>query len=130
MTKLDFSRFWTSVARPIFNFCLVPPQALHFPRFICVLKRFKTAIFAEDEPSLFDKSFKGRNEEFLMCCIISLQISFIRRRDFHILTNGHSVYTNDQRIEVFHAAKSHDWYLVIKRANHNDTGIYECQVRV
>lgn len=57
------------------------------------------------------------------------QISFIRRRDFHILSNGHSVYTNDQRIEIFHAAKSHDWYLVIKQANHNDSGIYECQVR-
>ena len=59
----------------------------------------------------------------------SLQISFIRRRDFHILTNGHNVYTRDERIEIFHAAKSHDWYLVIKRANHNDSGIYECQVR-
>ena len=58
----------------------------------------------------------------------SLQISFIRRRDFHILTNGHNVYTRDERIEIFHAAKSHDWYLVIKRANHNDSGIYECQV--
>ena len=58
------------------------------------------------------------------------QISFIRRRDFHILSNGHSVYTNDQRIEIFHAAKSHDWYLVIKQANHNDSGIYECQVKI
>lgn len=67
------------------------------------------------------------------CChfysfLLLLQISFIRRRDFHILTNGHTVYTNDQRFEIFHAAKSHDWYLVIKKANHNDSGIYDCQV--
>ena len=56
------------------------------------------------------------------------QISFIRRRDFHILTNGHNVYTTDKRVEILHAAKSHDWYLVISKANHNDSGIYECQV--
>lgn len=55
-------------------------------------------------------------------------ISFVRQRDFHILTNGHTVYTNDQRIEIVHAAKSHDWILVIKRANLNDSGIYECQI--
>ena len=79
-----------------------------------------------------------RSMAFLECPILGLiliafpfifQISFIRRRDFHILTNGHSVYTNDPRIEIFHAAKSHDWYLVIKKASHNDSGVYECQVR-
>ena len=67
---------------------------------------------------------------FSFSAALPLQISFIRRRDFHILTNGHNVYTRDERIEIFHAAKSHDWYLVIKRANHNDSGIYECQVKM
>ena len=60
--------------------------------------------------------------------VFLFQISFIRRRDFHILTNGHNVYTTDKRVEILHAAKSHDWYLVISKANHNDSGIYECQV--
>ena len=66
----------------------------------------------------------------LLFLVIYLQISFIRRKDFHILTNGHNVYTTDKRVEILHAAKSHDWYLVIKRVHHNDSGIYECQVRL
>ena len=56
------------------------------------------------------------------------QISFIRRSDFHILTNGHTVYTRDKRIQIYHAAKSHDWILILKQAGYNDSGIYECQV--
>ena len=60
---------------------------------------------------------------------IFFQISFVRRRDLHILTNGHLVFTADQRFEIFHAAKSHDWYLILKRVTHADAGTYECQVK-
>ena len=39
------------------------------------------------------------------------------------------MFTADQRFEIFHAAKSHDWFLILKRVTHADAGIYECQVR-
>ena len=58
------------------------------------------------------------------------QISYIRKSDFHILTNGHTVYTRDKRFQIFHAAKSHDWILLIKNVGYNDSGIYECQVSI
>ena len=62
--------------------------------------------------------------------LLYFQISYIRKSDFHILTNGHTVYTRDKRFQIFHAAKSHDWILLIKNVGYNDSGIYECQVSI
>ena len=61
--------------------------------------------------------------------LLVLQISFIRRKDFHILSNGHTLYTRDKRFNVIHRAKSIKWVLQIDRVVYNDTGIYECQVK-
>ena len=44
------------------------------------------------------------------------------------MSNGHLVFTADNRFEIFHAAKSIDWILILKRVGHGDAGIYECQV--
>jgi len=56
------------------------------------------------------------------------RISFVRRKDFHILSNGHTVFTADQRFQVIHKAKSIDWILQLENAGYNDSGIYECQI--
>ena len=56
------------------------------------------------------------------------QISFVRRRDFHILSNGHTLFTSDPRFEIVHRAKTIDWILRLRGAQFQDAGKYECQV--
>lgn len=56
------------------------------------------------------------------------QISWIRRRDFHILTSSMFTYTNDERFQVLHPEGSDDWTLQIKYVQERDNGTYECQV--
>ncbi|KAK8386221.1 hypothetical protein O3P69_010728 [Scylla paramamosain] len=55
-------------------------------------------------------------------------VSWIRRRDLHILTVGTYTYTTDQRFEVVHAAASRDWILKLRYAQERDSGLYDCQV--
>ena len=56
------------------------------------------------------------------------QISFVRQRDFRILSNGHSLFTTDGRFEIIHRAKTVDWILRLRRAQLADSGRYMCQV--
>lgn len=63
-------------------------------------------------------------------------VSWIRKRDLHILTMGSAVYSNDRRIEVLRpngttAMRSNnrgDWILKIQSATVDDSGVYECQI--
>jgi len=57
-----------------------------------------------------------------------LQVSWIRRRDWHILTSGLFTYTNDERFQVVHTEGGDDWNLQIKYVQKRDNGTYECQV--
>ncbi|XP_050458863.1 uncharacterized protein LOC126855343 isoform X2 [Cataglyphis hispanica] len=59
---------------------------------------------------------------------MTLQVSWVRHRDVHLLTIGRYTYTNDQRFRAIHVAHSDDWMLQIKYPQHRDSGIYECQV--
>jgi hypothetical protein len=61
---------------------------------------------------------------FLIC----LQVSWIRKRDLHILTAGILTYTSDARFQVIRPDKSDNWTLQIKFPQERDSGIYECQV--
>ncbi len=56
------------------------------------------------------------------------QISWIRRRDMHIITVDRIVYTNDERFNILHIDGSDDWTLQIKFVQRRDNGTYECQV--
>lgn len=58
------------------------------------------------------------------------QISWIRRRDWHILSSGAQLYTNDERFAILHAPGSNTWTLQIKFVQRRDHGMYECQVCV
>lgn len=64
--------------------------------------------------------------------ILSLQnqISWIRRRDWHILSSGAQLYTNDERFGIIHTPGSNTWTLQIKFVQRRDNGLYECQVCV
>ncbi|KAG4079747.1 hypothetical protein HA402_014878 [Bradysia odoriphaga] len=55
-------------------------------------------------------------------------VSWMRKRDLHILTSNIYTYTGDQRFDVIHAPESDDWDLKIEYAQQRDSGIYECQV--
>ncbi|XP_037924649.1 basement membrane-specific heparan sulfate proteoglycan core protein-like isoform X1 [Hermetia illucens] len=55
-------------------------------------------------------------------------VSWIRKRDLHILTIGIMTYTNDQRFTAMHMDDTDEWILKIVSVQPRDTGIYECQV--
>ncbi|XP_017869161.1 PREDICTED: uncharacterized protein LOC108617844 isoform X1 [Drosophila arizonae] len=55
-------------------------------------------------------------------------VSWMRKRDLHILTTNIYTYTGDQRFSVIHPPNSDDWDLKIDYVQTRDSGIYECQV--
>ncbi|XP_066908100.1 limbic system-associated membrane protein-like [Halyomorpha halys] len=68
---------------------------------------------------------------FLHCRVKNLKnraVSWVRKRDWHILTSAMFTYTNDERFQVLHTEGSDDWTLQIKYVQKRDDGAYECQV--
>ncbi|XP_055379824.1 myosin-G heavy chain [Condylostylus longicornis] len=55
-------------------------------------------------------------------------VSWIRRKDYHLLTVGLTTYNSDERFSATHLKHSEDWTLQIKFVQLRDAGIYECQV--
>ncbi|KAH9369473.1 hypothetical protein HPB48_014347 [Haemaphysalis longicornis] len=55
-------------------------------------------------------------------------VSWIRRRDLHVLTVGRFTYTSDQRFQAIHMDNSDSWLLQIQYPQKKDAGMYECQV--
>ncbi|XP_065222415.1 cell adhesion molecule DSCAM-like isoform X2 [Planococcus citri] len=55
-------------------------------------------------------------------------VSWIRKRDIHILTSNIHTYTGDGRFSVIHPENSDEWNLKIEFVQKRDAGIYECQV--
>ncbi|XP_069158577.1 zwei Ig domain protein zig-8-like [Procambarus clarkii] len=71
------------------------------------------------------------NTAYLHCLVHNLgnkSVSWIRRRDLHILSVGRYTYTTDERYQVINSPGSKDWILKIKYAQVRDAGMYECQV--
>ncbi len=64
---------------------------------------------------------------FLLFCS---QVSWIRRRDFQLLTVGLSTYSSDDRFLVEHARHMGHWSLRIKSVRDEDKGLYECQLNL
>ncbi|XP_070150236.1 lachesin isoform X1 [Polyergus mexicanus] len=55
-------------------------------------------------------------------------VSWIRKRDLHILTSSIHAYTGDARFSVKHPEASDEWTLKIDYVQPRDAGIYECQI--
>ncbi|CRL04283.1 CLUMA_CG017381, isoform A [Clunio marinus] len=55
-------------------------------------------------------------------------VSWIRKKDYHLLTVGLTTYSSDERFSALHLDESEDWPLKIKYVQLRDAGIYECQV--
>ncbi len=60
---------------------------------------------------------------------MSPQVSWIRASDLRILTIGALSYTQDKRFSAIHEEGSEAWILKITRAEVEDSGDYECQVK-
>lgn len=60
--------------------------------------------------------------------LLLLQVSWIRKRDLHILTVGVHTYSSDARFAALHADGSDEWTLRVAPAQPRDSGAYECQV--
>ncbi|EEC03616.1 conserved hypothetical protein, partial [Ixodes scapularis] len=56
-------------------------------------------------------------------------VTWIRRKDLHVLTVGMDTYIGDPRFQAIHLERSNDWALQIRYAQLTDQGLYECQVR-
>lgn len=69
---------------------------------------------------------------YLHCVVESLgdkMVSWIRLRDFHLLTIGSLTFSSDDRFVVRPASHSiNDWSLQIKHVTLKDEGLYECQI--
>ncbi|XP_065205874.1 zwei Ig domain protein zig-8-like [Planococcus citri] len=55
-------------------------------------------------------------------------VSWIRRKDYHLLTVGLTSYTVDERYQPVHYQNSEDWTLQIRYVQKRDAGLYECQI--
>ncbi|XP_054278191.1 junctional adhesion molecule B-like [Macrosteles quadrilineatus] len=55
-------------------------------------------------------------------------VSWIRRKDFQLLTVGLATYSSDDRFMVEHARHLQNWGLQIHKVQKSDAGMYECQV--
>nr|XP_032514529.1 protein sidekick-1-like isoform X2 [Danaus plexippus plexippus] len=55
-------------------------------------------------------------------------VSWMRKRDLHILTSHIFTYTGDARFSVLHPEPSDDWDLKIEYVQPRDAGVYECQI--
>ncbi|CAL7939876.1 unnamed protein product [Xylocopa violacea] len=54
-------------------------------------------------------------------------VTWIRRKDRQLLTVGRSTHVLDTRFLI--ASNSPNWTLLIKNVNHDDAGLYECQIQ-
>lgn len=68
---------------------------------------------------------------YLPCRVRQLSnksVSWIRRRDAHILTVDRFTFIADERFQAFLAEQADTWTLQVKYVQPRDAGVYECQV--
>ncbi|XP_064102735.1 protein sidekick-1-like [Macrobrachium nipponense] len=71
------------------------------------------------------------DQAFLPCRVINLgdkSVTWMRKKNLHILTAGMLTYSPDDRFKVLHPPGSEEWTLHIKFTHLGDGGWYECQV--
>lgn len=56
------------------------------------------------------------------------QVSWIRKKDGHLLTVDTDTFIGDGRFQVRHPVHSDTWTLHLRGARATDAGVYECQV--
>lgn len=87
--------------------------------------------FTLDNITVVNKTAQVGSTTYLHCHVRNLankQVSWIRRRDYHILTSGLHAYSRDARFSVVRSEDADDWALRIRFLQKRDEGAYECQV--
>nr|XP_045615402.1 hemicentin-1-like [Procambarus clarkii] len=56
------------------------------------------------------------------------KVSWIRRKDLHVLTTGDFTYTTANKFRALHLPGSPYWTLQVDNPTVSDSGIYECQI--
>lgn len=65
----------------------------------------------------------------LICCFLLTQkVSWIRRRDSHILSVDRTMFIPDERFQALFVDASDTWTLQVKYVQARDEGEYECQI--
>ncbi|XP_034244975.1 uncharacterized protein LOC117647361 [Thrips palmi] len=68
---------------------------------------------------------------YLPCVIKNIAdglVTWLRRRDHHLLTVARGGYAQDDRFQVVHDQHPEDWTMQLKFVTDRDAGRYECQV--
>ncbi|XP_058808604.1 zwei Ig domain protein zig-8-like [Phymastichus coffea] len=100
------------------------------------LEELQRANEANENNTVTNVTIQLGGTAFLHCKVHNLadrngadtEISWIRRRDWHVLTSSTFTYTSDERFQVLHLEGSDDWTLQLKYVQERDNGTYECQV--
>ncbi|XP_017076129.2 uncharacterized protein LOC108111237 [Drosophila eugracilis] len=70
----------------------------------------------------------------ILPCVVKVNspatVSWIRRKDFQLLTVGLSTHSSDKRFLVEHTRHMGHWSLRIKSVREEDRGFYECQLSI
>ncbi|EDW80055.2 uncharacterized protein Dwil_GK19156 [Drosophila willistoni] len=70
----------------------------------------------------------------ILPCVVKINspatVSWIRRKDFQLLTLGLSTHSSDKRFLVEHTRHMGHWSLRIKAVREEDRGFYECQLSI
>lgn len=87
--------------------------------------RTRRSFVIHDEPECVISCAKQAR---MNASFVLTQVSWVRRRDWHIISSGTIVYTADSRFSVLNRPGSPDWILMLKSPQLHDSGTYECQV--
>ncbi|XP_076317263.1 SPEG neighbor protein-like isoform X2 [Tachypleus tridentatus] len=133
---------WCAFTRIVFIFVLVSCRGSELQPFtktrhFQLVRSVTRNIYYGDIKPYFDASTANNittlsgKTAYLPCRVRQLAdetVSWIRRKDLHVLTVGLYTYSSDQRFRVIHRENSDDWTLQVKYPQKEDTGQYECQV--
>ncbi|KAK8736997.1 hypothetical protein OTU49_004757 [Cherax quadricarinatus] len=94
------------------------------------IPHFNTKPYFLPPPAKNVTALEGQSA-YLHCRVAQLgdkKVSWIRRRDLHVLTSGVHTFASDQRFLALHADRSENWTLHIRFSQVRDSGEYQCQV--
>lgn len=66
--------------------------------------------------------------EYFILNYLNFKVSWIRRRDSHILSVDRTMFIADERFQTIYVDGSDTWTLQIKYVQARDEGQYECQI--
>ncbi|XP_064122841.1 uncharacterized protein LOC135227010 isoform X2 [Macrobrachium nipponense] len=84
--------------------------------------------FGETESTVSVSAGKTASLPCVVHHLSDKSVTWLRRRDLHILTVGLQTYSADDRFKVIHREGSDEWTLLVRYAQPRDAGIYDCQI--